>query len=147
MAHARLICGKMPHKAVPWPPAALYRSIRTGGSSLALMTSTKGGHCTHCQKFYSQLTKKHNGCAMQHLMTMYYRKLSPHALITRKIMLKLITGLTSQESHHIHFRIVTNVFTITGDTLYNDSKKLQQILSCLSHLIKIWFLVEMFLYI
>jgi hypothetical protein len=34
----------MPHRAVPWPPAALYRSIKTGGSSLALITSTMAGH-------------------------------------------------------------------------------------------------------
>lgn len=93
------------------------------------------------------VNEKHNGCTMQHLMTMYYWKLSSHALITSKIMLKLITGLTSQESHHIYSRNVTKVFTITGDTLYNDSKKLQESLSCLSHLIKIWFLVEMLLYI
>jgi len=35
-----------PHRVVPCPPAASYRSTKTGGSSPTLTTSTNGGHNT-----------------------------------------------------------------------------------------------------
>lgn len=44
-AHARRISGNTPHNAVPSPPAALYLSMSTGGSSQVSNTSTNGGHC------------------------------------------------------------------------------------------------------
>lgn len=56
-AHARRTSGKIPHKAVPSSPDALYFPTSAEGNSQVSTTSIKGGHCN--SKMQPELLPSH----------------------------------------------------------------------------------------